>query len=315
MFKFVKLVQNENMKLFRKTSTFIMMLLIVAFIAGAGAIFKMNVDDSAHRHWQADTEKEIAALHQQLDHAQGDQVNQIKENIAIKQYRLDHDIAPTTETSVWGFSQYMTNMTLFIAIFTIIAAGGMVSGEFGAGTIKLLLTRPVKRGTILLSKYVSTLFYSVILTVLSLVVSFIVGGLLFGFNGIGDPHLTYSQGAVHEHSMLGHIIAQYGFGYISIIIFATIAFMISTVFRNTALAIGLSVFAMMGSGLIIMFLSRYAWGKYVLFSNLDLTVYFDGGEPPYKGMTLGFSLAVLVIYYIVFVAITWFSFKKRDVAA
>ena len=33
------------------------------------------------------------------------------------------------------------------------------------------------------------------------------------------------------------------------------------------------------------------------------------------GMTLGFSLSVLAGYYIVFLALSWFVFTKRDVAA
>jgi ABC-2 type transport system permease protein len=51
-----------------------------------------------------------------------------------------------------------------------------------------------------------------------------------------------------------------------------------------------------------------------LFANTNLGLYFGGREPPIEGMTLGFSVTMLLLYYIVFLALSWYIFSKRDVA-
>ncbi|MGZ4033047.1 MAG: ABC transporter permease, partial [Tumebacillaceae bacterium] len=58
----------------------------------------------------------------------------------------------------------------------------------------------------------------------------------------------------------------------------------------------------------------HSWSKYVLFVNLDLTKYFQGGSV-LDGMSLGFSAVVLAVYFVIFNAVSWLLFVKRDVAA
>ncbi|GAA3891074.1 hypothetical protein GCM10022628_12240 [Anoxybacillus suryakundensis] len=96
---------------------------------------------------------------------------------------------------------------------------------------------------------------------------------------------------------------------------ATFAFMISTVFRNQSLAIGLTTFSLFIGPQITYFLSlKFDWAKYILFANTNLAQYIDG-MPLVKGMTMPFSLAVLLVYFVAFNAVTWWTFQKRDVAA
>ncbi len=59
---------------------------------------------------------------------------------------------------------------------------------------------------------------------------------------------------------------------------------------------------------------KYEWAKYVLFANTDLLQYFEG-SPMVDGMSLGFSITMLVLYFTLFQAVAFYVFKKRDVAA
>ncbi|MNI83753.1 hypothetical protein D3C73_1405950 [compost metagenome] len=68
------------------------------------------------------------------------------------------------------------------------------------------------------------------------------------------------------------------------------------------------------NGLIIFLLSKYAFIKYVLFTNIDLLPYFNNQSPPYEGMTLGFSISVIAVYMFLFLAASFVTFKKRDIA-
>lgn len=59
---------------------------------------------------------------------------------------------------------------------------------------------------------------------------------------------------------------------------------------------------------------KFEWVKYILFANTDLTQYFDG-SPLVSDMTLGFSIVVLAVYFIVFHVLAFGAFTKRDIAS
>ncbi len=202
-----------------------------------------------------------------------------------------------------------------VTLFTVIIAGDMVAGEFTWGTIKLLLIRPANRAKILLSKYLTTLLFAATLLIVMFITSLIVNGFLYGFQSLNLPHLTVNAaGQVQEGSMLVYVFATYGLKLIELVMIVTMAFMISTVFRSSSLAIGLSIFIMFAGQIITLLLMRYSWGKYFLFANTDLTPYLEG-QPLAEGMSLGFSITVLLFYFLLFIVLSWEIFRRRDVAA
>ena len=71
-----------------------------------------------------------------------------------------------------------------------------------------------------------------------------------------NPQLYYSGGQLLQRSVLTETFMQYGLSAIDLIIWVTFAFMISTVFRNSALAIGISIFILFTSSPLLMFLRR-----------------------------------------------------------
>ncbi|VEH77170.1 permease YhcI [Bacillus licheniformis] len=102
---------------------------------------------------------------------------------------------------------------------------------------------------------------------------------------------------------------------ISLLMMATMAFMISAVFRNSSLAVGISIFLLVMGGTVTGLLAtKFAWAKYILFANTDLTQYFDG-SPVVSDMTLGFSIVMLAVYFIVFHVLAFVVFTKRDIAS
>lgn len=191
----------------------------------------------------------------------------------------------------------------------------MVASEFSWGTVKLLLIRPIRRSKILLSKYLTVLLFGVLMLTVLYTVSAVVGLVLFGMPETAMPYLAVSDGEVVERSMFVQLIFSYLLSSIDVLMLATMAFTISAVFRNSSLAIGLSLVLMFMGGTGTMLLaSKFDWAKYVLFANTNLTVYFDG-VPPVEGMTLTFSIIMLLIYFVVFHLLAFFVFAKRDVAA
>ena len=242
------------------------------------------------------------------------QKDTFKKELQTNEYRLKNDIKPIQDKSLWGFVEAAISLISLIALFSIIMGGKIVANEFSEGTIKLLLIRPSKRWKILLSKYVAVIGYTLLMLLVLLVVSFLVGGILFSFKGAGTPFLTNSSGIITEVNMIAHIVQLYGLQCINLVMMVTLAFMISTVFRNSAMAIGIGVFLLSVGNTVTMLLARYNWSKYILFANTDLNQYIDG-EPLVKGMTMKFSIIVLIVYFIVFNVISYIGFTKRDIVA
>ncbi|MGO4110042.1 hypothetical protein [Paenibacillus sp. YAF4_2] len=95
--------------------------------------------------------------------------------------------------------------------------------------------------------------------------------------------------------------------------YVTIAFMISSAFRSSAMAIGFSIGIVFAGNILLNALQRYEWSKYLFFANTDLTQYMEG-RPFHDGMTLSFSIGVLAVYFLLFNLVSWLMFTRRDVA-
>ncbi|WP_120464797.1 ABC transporter permease [Paenibacillus aceti] len=185
------------------------------------------------------------------------------------------------------------------ALLVMISTAGAVSKEFSQGTIKLLLIRAQSRSKILLSKYIVIFLYTVSLMLTSFVVSFIAGSLAFG---AGTPSASWLDVGKVALSTLVYIE-----------IFATITFMLGVLTRSTGITVGITMLLIMMKDMTVALLSKYAFTKYLIFTNVDLSIYAGGGSP-LPGMTLGFSLAVIAAYMVLFLLLSFVTFKKRDVA-
>ncbi|MFS1511968.1 ABC transporter permease [Chengkuizengella sp. SCS-71B] len=203
-----------------------------------------------------------------------------------------------------AFADLSSILTSIIAIYAIVVASSIVASEFSNGTIKLLLIRPVSRTKILASKYVAILLYIAFLILLNLISSIMIGYLFLG------------SASANSEISLGSILQNYGFTSIELIMTVTFSFMISSIFRSSVLSIILSIVIHFFSSSVVSILSQlnYQFGKYFLYSNTDLRQYLNGNDPKFEGMSLGFSIGVLVVYFILFIFISQYVFKKRDVA-
>ena len=65
--------------------------------------------------------------------------------------------------------------------------------------------------------------------------------------------------------------------------------------------------------MIVVFLEKFEIAKYIFFAH-DLTQY-EIGYKLLDSNTMPFSVAIVSIYVILFLAISYFTFSKRDVTA
>jgi len=312
------LIRNEQMKLFIQKSTWIMFILLFGFVILTAAITKGFEKPAAYTkdNWRQELEKQNKGYEKNMKDPDlkddPDYMQYQMQQIETNNYYLEHDIQPASY-GAWHFVKDSVYSISILSLLTIIVAAGIVANEFRWGTIKLLLIRPISRAKILLSKYLSILIFALILLVFYLIASWIVGALFFGFDGLNPKEAMFVDGKLVYDSIVGQSMVDYAYKLVNLVMMTTFAFMISTVFRNSSLAIGIAIFLMMAGTSILMFVARFDWAKYILFANTDLTQYTTG-TPIIKGMTLQFSIIVLLVYYAIFLVASWFAFTKRDVA-
>ncbi|WP_102263024.1 ABC transporter permease [Mesobacillus jeotgali] len=312
----IPLIQNELMKIFGKMASWIYMIVIVLAVLIAGIIYsKFSADPNPN--WKQDTQTEITMLENQMASASGDEKKMIQNQIEQTQQFLDQDINPNAKTNWHFMNDVVVGVSSLVTLFVVVVGSANVAAEFSDGTIKQLLIRPHQRWRILLSKYIAVIIYALLLVLTLIVSGYIIGLLLFGS---GDFNMK-----MFEITLEGRKVAIVGTQFLlkmlyfipSLLIIMTIAFMLSTLFKSQALAVGIGIFVLFFSstlgGIILMLADKYAWAKLLIFPHLDLTVYALQ-DRILEDITLPVSLSILAVYYAVFMMLTFFFFQKRDIS-
>ncbi|WP_256759618.1 ABC transporter permease [Cohnella sp. WQ 127256] len=312
------LIQNENMKIYRRPRTWLMIGFLVLALALMSGLMKWDEIRYGDDNWKQNMTQQTERLQKDLvdnKDTNPEYTNYLVDEIKLNEYYLANDINPH-EQSLWDYVNNSAMLILLITILTVIVAADMIAAEFSWGTIKLLLVGPASRTKIMLSKYIATMGFALLLLIISFVVAFIAGAILQGFSGVSVPELSIgADGLIHESSKFITSLQKYGYSIVSLLMYVTMAFMISAAFRSSTMAIAFSLlFMLVGNSLTAIF-SSYEWVKYLLFANIDLTQYLDGATPIRPDMTLGFSVMILAAYYLLFQLVSWILFTRRDVAA
>ncbi|RWR12898.1 ABC transporter permease [Siminovitchia fortis] len=315
------LVRNEWEKIFRQKSTFIMIgfLILIVFVNAGITKYLEGKERPSGNNWKQELMAENESLKQESDGVQimtPSMKEFIHKQVAVNEYRIKNDLPPVSKSTVWTFINDSAGLIPFAGLFVLIIAAGIVANEFSWGTIKVLLVKPYKRWKILLSKYIAVNLFLLLMLIVLFVFSGIAGAVLFGTGeAAANVHLAYVNGRVEEQSLFLYLIKSYAFSSLSIFLLVAMAFMISAVFRSSALAIGLSVFLLFTGGTITNLLaSKFEWAKYSLFANTNLMQYVDG-LPMVESMTMKFSVIILLIYFSLFHISAFAFFTRRDIAA
>lgn len=309
-------VKNEWIKTWAQKNAWIMcaiLVVLIVFVAGMNKYY--DVDSSTKEARVEANEKWISHYKEMLaipELAYEDK-QYYNEELMMTEYRIANDL-PAMDAMT--FTEHMDlSLTLTImmtSIFTVVIAAGIVSSEFGTGTIKMLLTRPVARWKILLSKLVTSILYGVTLFLVGIAVALIIGIALFGTDHAFV--LSVVDGQVIQQAVENTFVEMIFYSFASMVMTILFAFMIGTIFGSSTLAVSLSLFILLMGSTATMFISQYDFAKYIWFAN-DLSYYAPGSMPMIEGLTFTFSLIVNIVYAVIFLAITFGYFMRRDVTA
>ncbi|MDB5083981.1 MAG: ABC-type multidrug transport system, permease component [Bacilli bacterium] len=324
----VDLLHNEVIKILRKKRfrviLLILLVLISLFTYAQLRVVQNDLQQTGTTDWRLTLQQKIADQTNRLQSGRltDDYKRILRITIQQEQYYLNYNIdpaAPGAPTFVRAFLD--ASIYLFLPLLVVIIAADMVSGEYADGTIKLLLTRPVKRWKILLSKYLAAVLSVSLIVFLFGLLTYLISGIAFGYAGWNLPVLTgfgtagdtLTTNTVHSLAQWQYCLLSYGLGWFTCLAVGTLSFMLSVLFRTSAAAMGTMLAALIGGSILTQTASSWTQTKYLFMLNLRLTDYLSGGLPPVQGMTLGFSMAVLGAWSVMALVVSFAVFTRKDV--
>lgn len=245
------------------------------------------------------------------------------------EHEIKQDIFYTYLDNVSEFNMYITpklkvnrilHLSVIVMLIISITNSGIVSREHSNGTIKNIITAPVKRWKILLSKFLYLILDTYIIWLLGLIILSICAGIRFGFTELITPKLIVSGGKVIEVNYYLYLIKNILIASIPIISFLSILFFLSTVTLNTSLTVGTTSIISVLS--IIMWLmqlvSNFKYLIYTPFWYLDSGYIFMNTESYQMSLsTVAYSIKtgiiISVITTVVLLLITNIIYSKRDI--
>ena len=255
---------------------------------------------------------------EELTYEQKLEYNSYLEDQAESRYILEtgRDIH-NTNTLKGILENFYSQFGIFLIVVVVMIAGTIVSEEFNKGTIKLLLVKPYTRNKILMAKAITTLIMIIFIIVVTLVMQILIGGIIFGFGSLSEPVVAYNfnTNTMEEMNIFANLGVQTLTQLPMIILLATLAFAISTLFTNSTLAITISLLGFMSASIINQLAIGYdlQFMKYFVTMNWDLSIYANGALPYMEGMNMTMSIIICVIYFLIMMIPTFIVFKKRNI--
>jgi len=206
----------------------------------------------------------------------------------------------------------LQTLLVHVPLLVALVAGDMIAGEANMGTLRLLITKPVSRTALLLSKFFASTIYSVLLLTFMAVLGLLVSMMIFG---TGDLMILKSEKIlIIDHAdILWRYFAAYGFAALSMITVAALSFLFSVFAENS---IGPIIAAM---SVVIVFtilttmdIPFFNHIKPYLFTNhmLNWKGFFDR---PVDRREVIKSALFLLGHIVFFVSLTIYIFKRKDI--
>jgi ABC-2 type transport system permease protein len=206
----------------------------------------------------------------------------------------------------------LQTLLVHVPLLISLVAGDMVAGEANMGTLRMLVSKPVSRTSILLSKFFAVCIYTILLLSFLALLGLLGSVLLFGTSDLmvfkADKLVLLDR-----NDVLWRYAAAYGFAALSMITVASLAFLFS-VFSDNSIGpiIGAMSVIIVFTILTTMDIPFFNVLKPFLFTNhmLNWKGFFD--RPVDRPEVIRSGL-ILLAHIALFLSIALYVFRKKDI--
>lgn len=228
------------------------------------------------------------------------------------------------------FVCFLVLNTLLIQVPLLVAlvTGDMIAGEANMGTLRLLVTKPISRGNILLAKFLASLFYTLLLLIWMAVLALFLSMAVFGTN---DLLVNKSYVVIQFYvdnigdDVFWRYLCAFGLAYAALSAVAALSFMLSVFAENSigpivttmSIIIVCTIISTMDMPLFTR-INPYLFTTYMTawkgFFNMKVDV--DGSAirgSIYSVTSVVRAAAILIGHVVLFFSIALYSFKRKDI--
>jgi ABC-2 type transport system permease protein len=224
------------------------------------------------------------------------------------------------------FVCYFILQTLLIHVPLLIAlvGGDMIAGEANMGTLRLLISKPISRTSLLLGKFLASTIYTLLLLIWMAFLSLMFSMLIFG---TGDLMVFQSEVLIliPSEDVFWRYLAAFAFAAIAMTAVAALSFLLSVFAENSIgpIVATMSV-VIVFTILTTMDLPLFVSMKPFLFTShmLGWKGFFDIQATEENSAVIGSiysfpailrSAAILLFHIFLFVGLTIWVFRRKDV--
>ena len=294
MKKVNELIENELIKIFRRKNIYILLLIGILMIVGYSIVQKITnpkVDDIV-KQYEKGYERDKLYLEYQKN-IDDEKYEEIVERMALEKYAFENNIqynillntentnAPVPKDARIILMKIFDNFEIIFVFIVIAISSTIISEEYSKGTIKNLFVKPHKRTKIMCSKIITNIFLVIIIIVCMVLLQYIVGGLIFGFDSYNLNAIIYNKSSQNIDVMnLTYYMLNLIINKISLyILLISISILISAFTSNIALNILISL------------------GIYIIFN------YYN----------IAYSPIILIVFAIIIDMLSLIIFQKKDI--
>ncbi len=199
-------------------------------------------------------------------------------------------------------TQHLQASFLFTGIFMAIYVRQIITQERTQGTVKLSLTRAVSRLEYFISRAVSVFLFSVFITLLMIVLSYVFGMLFFGW---GDEMVFFSLSSGGLQGIFITLLSglAFAFSYFAFGMIAMVISMYSNRVSENAMIMGILLIVGQYSE-VLPSVKQFSIFHQMLFFHINIF------EKPFDYNVISFF--VLLAYCLIFGIIGYRVFRKKD---
>jgi ABC-2 type transport system permease protein len=212
-------------------------------------------------------------------------------------------------TGGYGFAIAISYRGLDVStFFLLILASMLFSSEVGNGTIKTILTRPLRRFDLLLAKYITALILVIIAILLIGGIGLLSGLVYYGLEDLKEgSYVIYNQ-----QQLLGNLGLAFLFCIVPLFCITSLGVTVSTFSNNTGASLGISIGIFILLELLCLTRLRPFLFPLERFTPLLLVEDMADGLPIAWRPDIYHCLLICSIYTLLFFIISSISIKKRD---
>lgn len=310
----IALLQGEWLKIRRQRVMYLILLGLFALTVGHGLFQAYQQPEPVSEAWKQSLHNQLVKLEEkQPELNPGTLMYEVnRERMVLYQYQIEHDIPPDTSRNVWRFIADNHLLLAITGLYLITMSVYIVASEYQQGTVKFLFLKPVPPLSVMAAKWLTITLLLIGVVCFLLASSWLTGLVLFGSSGPMETLVVVGDEVNVQHQAVA-ALRHYALTAVGIWVMCAGAFALACVLRSVAVATAISLFLYYSGELVTRLLAaRFEWAKYVLFANTDLNAYFEGRAPA-EGMSLVFSMVLLLVYLLLFAAVVFTTVHKRDV--